>query len=365
MRFLLRVKVHLLSLDLENHMKYKLLGNTGLRVSELCLGAMTFGEEWGFGADKDECRKVFETFAEAGGNFIDTANKYTEGTSEKWLGEFVKEARERFVIATKYTLTMGNGDPNASGNHRKNMVQAVEASLKRLNMDYIDLLWVHAWDFTTSPEVLMRGLDDLVRQGKVLHVGISDAPAWVVAQCNTIALMRGWTPFSALQIEYSLIERTVERELLPMVRAFDMTVTPWAPLGGGLLTGKFTRSSAEPDSKRIEQNKARMSERNVAIAKAVDKIADELEVTSAQVATNWVRQQGTNIIPIVGSRKASQIADTVKSLSFELSTEQLQILNEVSQISLGFPHEFIERDFVRNIVYGDLVEQIERPTLRF
>jgi aryl-alcohol dehydrogenase-like predicted oxidoreductase len=202
-------------------MRYKLLGKSGLRVSELCLGTMTFGDlwkDWGLVTSKDESRKIFDGFAGAGGNFIDTANKYNEGGSEIMLGEFIESDRDRFVVATKYTLFTREGDPNACGNHRKNMTQALEASLKRLKTDYIDLYWLHAWDFMTPVEEVMRGLDDMVRAGKVLYVGISDTPAWIVSQANTLAKVHGWSPFVGLQIEYSLAQREPERDLLPMAR---------------------------------------------------------------------------------------------------------------------------------------------------
>lgn len=336
-------------------MRYKLLGDSGLRVSEISLGAMTFGEEWGFGVDAAECKRLLDLYVEAGGNFIDTANKYTEGTSERIVGDLIAAERERFVVATKYTLTMRKGDPNASGNHRKNLVQSVEASLKRMRLDYIDLLWVHAWDFTANPAQVMRALDDVVRAGKVLHIGISDAPAWIVSQANTVADLRGWTPFSALQIEYSLIQRTVERELLPMARAFGLTVTPWGAIGGGVLSGKYTRAAAgeEIDSKRQRGNQSRLSERNLQIARAVDAIADELGRTSTQVALSWVRQQGDNIVPIIGARKPEQLADSLAALSLTLSPEHLQRLDEVSRVELGFPHDFIRNDNIQSIVYGD------------
>jgi aryl-alcohol dehydrogenase-like predicted oxidoreductase len=196
-------------------MKYKLLGNSGLRVSEFALGTMTFGNDWGWGAAKGESLKVYNAFRDSGGNFIDTANIYTNGTSESFLGEFVKGHRESVVLATKYTNAASGKNPNAAGNHRKSMMQSVEASLKRLQTDYIDLYWVHIWDQITPVEEVMRGLDDLVRQGKVLYVGISDAPAWWIARANTLASFRGWSAFAGLQIEYSLLERTVERELIP------------------------------------------------------------------------------------------------------------------------------------------------------
>src|SRR5258708_4363151 len=218
-------------------MRFKLLGNSGLRVSELCLGTMTFGEDWGWGSSKEESRQVYDAFIEAGGNFIDTANIYTNGTSERLLGEFIADARARIVLATKYTNSAAVNDANSGGNHRKNMVQALEASLKRLKTDYIDLYWLHIWDSLTPIEETMRAFDDLVRAGKILYAGISDAPAWVVSRANTLAELRGWTPFVGLQIEYSLIERTPERDLLPMARALDIGVTAWSPLAGGVLTG--------------------------------------------------------------------------------------------------------------------------------
>src|ERR1700726_5340961 len=220
-------------------MKYRLLGNSGLRVSEAALGTMTFGDDWGWGAAKDEARKVCDAFREAGGNFIDTANIYTNGTSETFLGEFLQGHRQSMVLATKYTNSFPGTDPNAAGNHRKNMMQAVEASLKRLRTGYIDLYWVHIWDGITPVEEVMRGLDDLVRQGKVLYLGISDAPAWWIAQANTLADLRGWTQFIGLQIEYNLVEHTVERELIPMAKALNLGVLAWSPLAKGVLSGKY------------------------------------------------------------------------------------------------------------------------------
>ncbi len=208
-------------------MRYKLFGKSGLRVSELALGTMTFGEEWGWGASKEESKKIFDAYAEAGGNFIDTANRYTEGTAEKFVGEFIAADRDHFVLATKYTLFMRRDDPNFSGNHRKNMVQSLEASLKRLKTEAVDLYWVHAWDYMTPVEEVMRALDDMVRAGKILYVGISDTPAWVIAQANTLAELRGWSRFVGIQLQYSLIERNIERELLPLARETDMAVTAW------------------------------------------------------------------------------------------------------------------------------------------
>jgi aryl-alcohol dehydrogenase-like predicted oxidoreductase len=338
-------------------MKYKLLGRSGLRVSEICLGAMTFGTEYGWGAPKEECKKIFDTFLKAGGNFIDTANRYTEGTSEKFVGEFIAGTRDEIVLATKYTLFTRPGDPNSAGNHRKNMIQSLEASLRRLNTEYIDLYWVHAWDFMTPVDEIMRALDDMVRAGKILYIGISDTPAWIVSRANTMADLMGWTPFTALQVEYSLIERTAERDLLPMARALDLAVTPWGPLGGGLLTGKYRQKTSEP--KRMQDGKSRrLSERNFNITDEVIKIAESIGHSPAQIALNWLRQQPGIIIPIVGARTAGQITDNLGCLDFELSTEHMSRLDEISKIDLGFPHEFLTRDYIRHLVFGGTYESI-------
>ena len=336
-------------------MRYKLLGRTGLRVSELCLGTMTFGEDWGWGASKEESRAMYEAFFEAGGNFIDTANLYTNGTSEKFLGEFMGADRKRVVLGTKYTNSMPGKDPNAAGNQRKSMMQSVEESLKRLNTDYIDLYWLHIWDFLTPIEEVMRGFDDLVRSGKILYAGISDAPAWVVSRAQTMAELRGWTAFAGLQIEYSLIERTVERDLLPMARELGIAVTPWGPLSAGLLTGKYTAGNT--DAKRIQN--PTLDARRIAIIAAVQEVASETGRSTAQVALNWVRQQPGAIVPILGARKLSQLHDNLASLEWRLSPEQMNKLSEASKIELGFPHHFYERDMVKGFVYGGFRDRID------
>lgn len=341
-------------------MRYKQFGNSGLRVSEICLGTMSFGDAWGFGASDDVSGEIIAAFADAGGNFIDTANKYHEGHSEEIVGRHIRSARERWVLATKYTLAMRSGDPNAAGNSRKNMVQSVEASLERLGTDYIDLFWVHAWDYTTPVAEVMRGLDDLVRAGKVLYVGVSDAPAWVVSSANTMAELRGWSAFVGLQIQYSLIERTVERELLPMASAFGISTTAWAPLGGGVLTGKYTREGAA-DSKRAAMNEGRLTERNLAIATEVDAVAGAIDRSPAQVAVNWVRQKDPSIVPIVGARKLEQIRDILGCLEFRLDGEQMTRLDEVSRVELGFPHDFLGLPPIRQVVYGDTEERMDLP----
>ena len=349
-------------------MKYKLLGKSGLRVSELCLGAMTFGEDWGSflkGASKEESKKIFDLFVQAGGNFIDTDNVYQNGTSEKYVGEFIAPERDKFVLATKYTLTTNPDDPNAGGNHRKNLFQSVNASLKRLNTEYIDLLWVHIWDYMTPIEEVMRSLDDLIRSGKVLYIGISDAPAWVVSRANTISELRGWSYFIGLQIMYSLIERTPERELLSMARSLDIGVTAWSPLGMGVLAGKYNKDNKNKEPKRFDPNHPMAStfvnERNISIAKEVQTIANEIGKTPSQVALNWIinqKQKGV-IIPILGVRTQAQIIDNLGCLEFELESEHMKRLDEKSKIELGFRYDFISSDIIRNQIYGNLYSSIE------
>jgi len=338
-------------------MRYKLLGRSGLRVSELALGTMTFGPEWGWGASKEESRKIFDAFAEAGGNFLDTANRYTEGTSERYVGEFVRVDRDHFVVATKYTLFDRHGDPNAAGNHRKNMVRSLEASLDRLGLDFVDLFWVHAWDFTTGVDEVMRGLDDLVRGGLVLYVGVSDTPAWMVSQANMLADLRGWSPFVALQLRYSLLDRTSERELLPMARHLDLAVTPWAVQGAGVLSGKYTRGGAGPTGRA--RDGAAADERNLAIARVVDRVADEIGCTSSQVAIAWVRCRPGVIVPIVGARTADQLRENLGALDVALGDGHLASLNEASAIEMGFPHEWLAKDYIRNLVYAGTLDRID------
>src|SRR3979411_2945047 len=336
-------------------MRYRLWGNSGLRVSEAALGTMTFGDEWGWGSPKDEARKVYDAFREAGGNFIDTANFYTNGTSESFLGEFMKDHRQSVVLATKYTMSAPGTDPNAAGNQRKNMMQSVEASLKRLQTDYIDLYWVHMWDQITPVEEVMRGLDDLVRQGKVLYVGISDAPAWWIAQANTLDELRGWTQFIGLQIEYKLIDRTVERELVPMAQALNLGILAWSPLACGVLTGKY-HGEGKADGGRMNNEGMKdffpEEQRAAPIISAVKSVAEQTGRSMAQVALAWLRHQTVPVIPIIGARKVSQLQDNLASLDLELSAEQLKSLDGASRIELGFPQSIYEREMVRAIRYG-------------
>ena len=338
-------------------MRYKLLGKSGLRVSELALGTMTFGEDWGWGASWEESRKIFDAFANAGGNFVDTAINYTNGTAEQFVGDFIAADREHFVVATKYTLNTRRDDANAGGNQRKNMVQSVEKSLKRLKTDYIDLYWLHVWDFTTPLEEILRGFDDLVRAGKVLYVGISDSPAWVIAQMVTMAEWRGWSRPVAIQLPYNLAGRSPERELFPMARALDLAVTCWGLIGGGVLTGKYNQPTAE--AKRYGD--APISQRTQAIVAEIAKVAEESGRSKAQVAINWVRQQQpkAQIIPILGARTEQQISDNLACLEWELTPEQLQRLSAAAKIELGFPSDFLADDEVQDLIFGNMVGKID------
>jgi aryl-alcohol dehydrogenase-like predicted oxidoreductase len=322
--------------------RYKLFGRTGLRVSELCLGAMTFGRpEWG--ASAEESARLVETFAEAGGNFIDTANYYAAGESERIVGGLIAGERERWVLSTKYTLSMRPHDPNAGGTHRKSLVQALEESLRRLRTEYIDLYWVHIWDEFTPVEEVVRALDDAVSTGKVLYVGVSDTPAWIVSQAVTLADLRAWTRFAGLQVPYSLVERSVERDLLPMALALDLTVAAWSPLGGGLLTGRYGSDRERPSDTRLASfDESGPTERKLAIADAVNAVAAERGASSAQVAIAWLRaqQERSVIVPILGARRREQLEDTLGALELELTNDELARLDDTSRIELGFPHDF-------------------------
>jgi aryl-alcohol dehydrogenase-like predicted oxidoreductase len=345
-------------------LRYRMLGPSGLRVSEICLGTMSFGTEWSFGADEATSHRILDTFAEAGGNFLDTANKYHGGQTEEIVGRWLEGKRDRMVVATKYTLAMDHTNVNTAGNSRRNLVRSVEASLRRLRTDMIDLLWVHAYDDQTPFEETMRALDDVVRSGKVLYVGVSDTPAWVVSASNTLAELRGWSAYVGLQIEYSLLQRAPERDLLPMAEHYGLSVLAWGPLAAGVLTGKYTRKGAELDSLRKASNdqRGRTSERGLAIARAVDAVADELGVTSAQVATAWVAAQGYRFIPIVGARKVEQLSDTLAGPGVQLTDAQLAKLDEESRPDLGFPHDFLASKNVQDMVKTELRPRLDtRP----
>ncbi len=338
-------------------MRYKLLGKSGLRVSELCLGTMTFGETWGWGASREESRKQFDLFLDRGGNFIDTSVNYTDGASEMLLGEFIQEKRASLVIATKYSLTKpDSSDPNSGGNSRKNMVQSVERSLKHLQTDFIDLLYLHMWDYMTPVEEVLRGMDDLVRAGKVLYTAISDSPAWVVAEANTRAELMGWSRFVGLQVPYSLLDRAVEREILPVAHHWDMAVLPWGILEAGILSGKFLKPVE--GGTRIDPEKLKLPAKDQAIVEQVQQIAQESGRSMAQIAINWVRQQQhkAQIIPILGARSAVQLEDNLGVLDWTLSDEQLQRLETASQIELGFPHSMLPGN---RYIFGATFDKID------
>ena len=336
-------------------MRYKLLGHSGLRVSEFGLGTMTFGEEWGWGTPKQEAGRIYDIYRAAGGNLIDTADFYTKGISENFLREFIGQDRDAVVLSTKYSYAAPSQDPNAAGTHRKHLVQAVEASLKRLGTDRVDVLWVNGWDFMTPESEVMRALDDLVRAGKILYAGISNTPAWVVARCNTLAELRAWTPFAGLQIVYSLTDRTAERELMPMARALDLGMVGCSTLAEGILTGKY-REGKKSSGRLAETAKLELDDRVSKIAHVVMEIAMEMGVVPAQVALAWVRDQG--VIPLIGARTTDQLAQNLKTLELSLSEDQTQRLEEASAIELGSPHDYIIK--TRRVAFGGMFERIER-----
>lgn len=331
---------------------YITLGHSGLRVSPLCMGAMTFGEEWGIGCPPEESYALMDAYLDAGGNFIDTANMYNKGHSESIMGDYFKKkdaaskhaqfpARDRVVIATKWLGNMFGGDPNAGGAHRKALLESVDHSLRRLQTDYIDLLWMHFWDHHTPIEETMRGLDDLVTSGKVRYIGFSDTPAWKCAQAQMIAHFRGWNPLIALQIEYSLIERTVEGELVPMARELGLGVTPWSPLKGGFLTGKYTRDSM-PDRGRHKKDSKHLNDRNFALIDAMLEMSKPKSCTIAEIALAWLRLQPGVDSTIIGARTMDQLNSNIASLEVDLSPEDLATLDELSKPQLSFPNEFLE-----------------------
>lgn len=340
--------------------QYRLLGRSGLRVSPLSLGTMTFGSDWGWGADEGDARRIFDAYVDRGGNFIDTSVNYTNGASERILGGFVKDKRERVVLATKFTMARDAQNINSGGNHRLNLMRSVEASLRQLDTDRIDLLYLHAWDFTTTPEEVMRTLDDLVRAGKILYVGICNTPAWRVAQMQVLADLRGWSPFVALQIEYSLLERTVEYELMPMAHALGIGVLPWSPLGGGILTGKYSRAdlSDENDAnvastrKGVIASTGHLNERSLEIADVVGEVAEELGASRSQIALAWTLLNPAVASPIVGARTLEQVEDNFGALEIAFSDGQVDRLNRASALPPIFPERFIGRPMAQQLIFG-------------
>lgn len=338
-------------------MKYRLLGRSGLKVSEICLGTMGFGTEGGWGADIATSFKIMESFADAGGNFFDTANIYKSGTSEKIIGEFLTHHdRNYFVLATKYTLMDNKTNPNASGNNRKNMMRSVEESLKRLQTDFLDILYLHIWDDLTPIDEVLQGMNDLIRQGKIIYAAISDTPAWIVSKGNTMAELMGWNQFVALQVEYSLLQRTPERDLIPMAKHYNMTVTPWAPLAGGALTGKYLRG----DKGRLKDGSVRLNENSNRITKEVVAVAEKIGADPSHVALKWTMQQPLSVIPIVGATTEMQMQQNLKTIDVTIPEEDMQRLNEVSAIDLGFPGKFFLEDAVQMNTYGGFYDRVEK-----
>lgn len=339
---------------------YRLLGRSGLRVSPLALGTMTFGESWG--AEEAESRRIFDAYVDAGGNFVDTAGFYAKGVAEALTGTFAAEKRNRLVLATKYALAVRQGDPNAAGNGRKSMVHAVEDSLVRLRTDHIDLLFLHVWDNTTPADEILRAFDDLVRAGKILYIGVSDTPAWQIARLQTMAELRGWTQFTALQAEYSLLQRTTERDLIPAAQALGIGVMPWSPLASGMLSGKYATGATAPDDPSGGRGAmitamGRVRPATVAVADAVKAVADKLEATSAQVALAWTLANPAVTAPVLGARTLRQLEDNLGALAVVLTSDHLAELDSASRIELGFPHDFLRSDFIKQALSGGTMIQ--------
>jgi len=326
-----------------NH--YLTLGRSGLRVSPLCLGGMTFGEDWGWGSSVKDSERILDRYVELGGNFIDTANAYTKGHSEAIIGDHIGQhasKRDRLVIATKFLSNLYNGDPNGGGSNRKSVIGACEQSLRRLKTSYIDLYWMHAWDATTPIDETMRALDDLVRDGKVRYIGFSDTPAWKCVEAQMLARMHGWAPLIALQIEYSLLQRTVEGDLIPMAREFGLGVTPWSPLKSGVLSGKYSREQhGSHEAGRGAWALSALDDKTYDLLDELRKIAKEVESTVSRVAIAWVQKQPGVVSTIIGARTLEQLEDNVGALDVQLSPAHLAKLDELSKPKLNFPADFI------------------------
>jgi aryl-alcohol dehydrogenase-like predicted oxidoreductase len=316
---------------------------------------MTFGDQGGVGAPPEECRRMLDAYADAGGNVVDTAINYRGGASESIVGELLEGRRDSFVLATKYTVSRDGADPNAAGNHRKNLRLSLETSLRRLRTDHIDLYWVHIWDRHTPVEETMRALDDVVRAGKVLYVGISDTPAWVVSRANTLAQWRGWTGFAGLQVPYNLLNRDIERDLLPMAESYGMSVAAWGPLASGVLSGKFTRPGGVTTGTRVAPES--ISERDHAVARAVQEVADELGATSSQVAIAWIRARSPAVHPIVGARSVEQLRDNLGAADLTLPDEAVARLTGATDFVAGFPHDFIAQ--TEAWVFGEAAKRVD------
>jgi len=343
---------------------YITLGRSGLRVSPLCLGTMTFGTEWGWGAEEKTAREVFDRYVEASGNFVDTADLYTGGHSEELLGKFISERglRDRVVLATKFTFNGDAGNPNAGGNGRKNIYRALEGSLRRLQTDYIDLYWLHAWDTVTPVEEVISTLNDLVRAGKIRHYGFSDTPAWHVARAQTLAEKEGKERLVALQLEYSLVERHIEREHIPAAQELGLGITPWSPLAGGFLSGKYRRhENTGVGEGRLEITKDipafnQFNERNWGILDELLTVADEISKSPAQVALNWVATQPGITSTIIGATKMAQLDDNLKSIEFEIPSDLRKRLDDLSALDPAHPYKIFNPEMQGMISGGTRVK---------
>lgn len=336
-------------------MRYTLLGRSGIRVSEFALGTMTFGDDWGWGAPAATSTRMLDVYADAGGNFIDTANVYTGGASETILGDALKGRRDRFVLGTKFTMQTETGDLNLVGNHRKNLVRSLEASLRRLQTDYVDILWVHTRDTLTPLPELMRALDDQVRAGKVLHVGVSDWSAWEIAKANTLAELRGWSPFIGVQMRYNLLGRSVESELTPMAQAHDLAVLAWGPLAEGRLTGKYL----DGGDGRINRGGWDFSgDRSDHVVREVVAVAEAGGWTPAQVAFAWLRSRPGTVIPLIGATSERQLKANLDAADVVLGQDVLDRLDGISAPRLGFPHDVMAGDDMIGFAYGDQWRQV-------
>jgi aryl-alcohol dehydrogenase-like predicted oxidoreductase len=348
---------------------YVTLGRSGLKVSPLCLGTMTFGTEWGWGNEEKDSKTIFDRYLEAGGNFLDTADGYTMGHSEQLVGKFVAERklRDNVVIATKFTFNGQQGNPNAGGNGRKNIHRAIEGSLQRLQTDYVDLYWLHAWDTVTPVEEVLSTLNDLVREGKILHFGFSDTPAWYVARAQTLAQTQGKEPLIALQLEYSLVERNIEREHIPVAQELGIAICPWSPLASGMLSGKYKRegNSGSGDG-RLQQTKdqanpvfRKFSERNWQIVEVLANVSKQIGKSPAQVALNWVATQPGVTSTIIGATKTAQLDANLASLDFTIPVDQRKQLDEVSALEITHPYLFFAEGIQQMITGGKLVRPWE------
>ena len=339
-------------------MRYRLLGRTGLRVSDVWLGTMTFGEDWGWGASEVTSARMLDAYLDAGGNVVDTADNYTGGASEEMLGRLLDGRRERIVLSTKYSIAIRPDDPNGGGSHRRHLVEALDQSLRRMRTDHVDILWVHFRDELTPVEETMRALDDQVRLGKVLYVAVSDWPAWEISRANTLAQLRDWSPFAALQTSYSLLERSPERDLIPMADALGVSVVAWSPLARGVLTGKYLDPNA---TGRVTATggHAPSDPRTEAVVKEVVAVGQEVGATPSQVALAWILARPTPVMPILGATTEEQFEENLAALDVKLSPEQLERLDTVSAIDLGFPQAWLANEMIRSFLYGGLRQQID------